>query len=452
MKPGYKALIGLLLFALLGAIPTLKAQEGLDPGFMKFEKVFWGPVALRIPIHNHRSDSARLDIETTLLYHDHYLSGLERFNADTTIIVPPDFNDAYRVYVQIQPSYGMAVVRVTLFWEYFNPAPDEAPAEEISQLFRSQLKVPAGASAYLNENYSAGPVYSLLNQVTFNLDLGRVYMFEMGRSESRSDLAKAFEIEPDYLQKLHEQLVEDGMFPIPGKTYKPGVVSIKEEEAMVIKKLLDGKGLALFRRWYESDGKKNIDMYMNYAGIDEKAGNMPALRLAVLLSLFGKNWIETNNDYQVMEFNDKIFDLGVYRRPLWVVEGGEYYIPPFCHAAFEEGGITYMTTFKPNPELPYEKATIYDMRKAVEEKGPMAPVVTAEQIHQMIAMARQDESTKEFSKSFKELIMFVRPEVKKFETHQIPYLVDYVLRYILGAYFVEHQVDQNKLDCVRVEY
>jgi hypothetical protein len=352
----------------------------------------------------------------------------------------------------MQPSIGLAVIRVKILRKYFNPRLGDEPYEEVTQTFRSYMKIPDPAAAYMNKIYSAGPMYSLMNNVLVNLDLGRIYMFKMAREERRDKVAKAFEIGVDYLKEFHERLVEEGLFPMPNK-YIPGLMAINEEEALEIKAILDARGIPLFKKWYEDHGRDAIDLAMMDAGIVETARDMPSLRMALLLNIMEPGWLDLEDGYVSMHFQDRQTDLNAYRRPLWIIEGGEFFLPRLCHAAFEEeDGTFYMSTFNPNTGLTYEKATIYDMRKIVSEDGIAAPLVEASQIRRALEAIKRDKRLESLPVNLKQLIYEVRPYLKKIKSYQAPYLVDYVYRYILGAYFIEHPVAKGWLDCVRVDY
>ncbi len=451
MKIRYMATIGIaLLFGL--TISPVFAGNDIELGMMIFEKAFWGPVTLTIPIDNKRDDSAKINVEITLLFHEHYVSGLERFVTDTFFYIPPLHQQDHLVNFELPPSFGMVIIRVIVQREYVNPLPGDEYFEPVSQLFRSILKVPDGAADYMNRKYSVGPIYSVLDHQFINLDLGRIYMFEIARGTLLSEISDAFEVSNEYLRYIYRKLFDEGFFPDAVNKYTPGVMAVKEEEGQVIKRLLDSRALPMFRSWYESVIDPAMDQIMKDAGVVETARRLPSLKMAILLNLLGRDWINDKSGYKIMTFEDQQYDLSVYNRPFWIIEGGEFYVPPLCHAVFEENGELYMATFSPDPSLTYEKAAIFSMRREVEENEGAIPVVRAAQIGQIIDAFEKRGSPGKFGEELRLFIVTARPQIKKFRGYQVPYLTDYVIRYILGAYFLEHPANNDWIDCVRVEY
>ncbi len=439
--------ISFLIVILFDTAPA----DNLSVGNMEFDRVKWGMMDLTVPFNNPRNDTARVSVNILTLFHEHYLSGLERFPADTSIAVVPLSEETYKVPFEMPASYGTAVVRVKIHWRFDNPEPDDPPVDSVGQTFRAFLKIPESAAKYINQKHSIGPVYSMLDHELIMLEFPRLFLYLRSRGMSLNKIASTFEVETDYAETIYQRLKKDGFFPLAKDSLAPGIVAITEQEGYIVRARLNA-AVRMFASWYDRQGHDELDQIMNRAGVDEFARRLPALQMSILLNLLGHRWVVSESGFDIARFQNIEKDLKNLNRPRWIVEGGEFFLPKLCLAAFEDDGMLHLTTFCPDPDLPYDKAPVFNMRKTVEESSGSTPIIDASQIRKIIREAEKANLLNFIADDLRSFILTVRPEIKKFKRYQAPYLADYVYRFVLGGYFDQHKPDQDWIDCVRIRY
>jgi hypothetical protein len=191
---------------------------------------------------------------------------------------------------------------------------------------------------------------------------------------------------------------------------------------------------------------------LDKAGIDDFSRHAPALRLWLLTVLLeAEPAPEGAEDFGIPRLDDMANDLRVQNRPRWIVQGGEFFLPRLCLAAFEQKGRLHIGTYSPNPQLPFEKAPIYDLRKAAEDNAGGIPYVTSAQLRQVLEAAEKQGLVKEIRGKLMEVILAARADLERYKPFQQPYLADYLYQLVLGGYFAGHRLESG-LDCVGVAY
>jgi hypothetical protein len=452
MPESIKKPVLLLLVLSLICVGSLPAQD-IIIGNIEFDRIEWGSRLVYIPVENAVDDIARLNIIIHTIYPGHYLSGLERLEVDTTVMLAPEVSVDLAIPFVIHGSFERVVTRVMIFWNFDSYVPEANVPDSTFQIFNRVYNPKGDADEYLGRKHAIGPVYSVMDHFLMNFEYPRLVLFLMSRGMSAENISSLFKAEHSYTGDIINDLRQEGFFPLPEDSLVPGLLAISESEGYTLKNLVQSAADA-FSSWYEETGRKEIENILDEVGIDDYNRGLPALQLPLLHTLLMEEWVEKTPGFDVLGFNDKDYDLQIHNQPRWIVQGGEYFLPKLCLAAFEERGELHFGTFSPDPSLPFDKATIYNLRKQVEQEAGSVVTIDAVRIQKALAKAREIKLVDEIGGG-KIRQVIENPEtqaiLKTYKPFQEPYLADYIIRSALGEYFLNHRPDGG-LDCIKVGY
>ena len=435
---------------LLAVVTPAVAQQDVIIGDMSLDRMAWGKRVLHIPAENLLDDTARVSISIQTVYPGHYLSGLERLSVDTTVILPPNKSDELLIPFEIAGSFGRVATRAWVTWQFNHYQMPSGSIDSASQTFINVYKAKGDAVPYGARKHSIGPVYSVMDHFLMNFEYPRLVLFLLAQGETADSITVLFEAERDYTRLVVDRLRGEGFFPLASDSLAPGIVAITETEAYAIKDKVQ-PGLQAFTAWYEGSGRDKTAKILREAGMGDDVHALPAVQLPFLLTLLEQPWVDDKSGFDVMQFEKPGRDMAVQNQPRWIVQGGEFFLPKLCVGVFLQDSVVHVGTFNPNPSLPFDKACIYDMRKAVEQAVGSIASVEAAQFRKALQLARQQNLVADFAPELKKVVAAAKADVGSFRPYQEPYLADYVCRVILGGYFVSHKPAQG-LDCVRVIY
>lgn len=446
-----KCLTAAVMSVILGVLSAGPVTgQDIVIGKMELDKVEWGIRKLYIPVDNLRDDTAYLNVIIHTVYPAHYLSGIDRLTVDTTLTVAPFALGRLEVPFEIPGSFGRAVSRAVVFWRYKGSRTPPGVPDSTFQMFSTVFYAQEDATPYADRKHCIGPAYAMIDYFDMNFEYPRLILFLLARGENLDAINSLFDTETDYTGLLVQRLRDQGFFPFGTDSLVPGVLAIEEGEGYAIKSKVKDAGEA-FATWYENTGGQQLDDIFAEVGLEPYTRELPALRMPILLTLLRENWVDTEHGFGVPQYEDMKTDLRALTHPRWFVQGGEYFMPKLCLAAFEENGRMHLGTFSPDPALPFDKAPIYDLRRAVEEAAGSLILVDARQIRDALARARQQNLAADVVDRLREIIPDAQTDIQRFAAYQTPYLADYIIRVILGDYFVD-QGPSEGLDCIQVEY
>jgi hypothetical protein len=439
-----------LASVMLAVQPDHGIAQDFQIGRIQFDKLEWGQRRLIIPVDNFRDDTARMVCMIQTIFPQHYISGLERLTVDTSFVVPPHSSDNCLIPVELPGSYGRMMSRVIVYWRFDHPRPEDRTPDSVMQVFKPAFVAHGPAMEYAEKRHSVGPVYSIMDHHDMNFEYPRLVLFLLSRGRSLAEIGALFEADPEYTGAVIKNLRADGLFPLASDTLAPGILAIEEAEAYAVKPKLDSAAKT-FASWYTTKGEKQLSDILRRAGLDDYVAGLPSLRLSILLTLLEESSGDTAKGVMTPVFDNMDADLAMQNRPRWIVQGGEFFLPRLCLAAFADKGQLYYGSFSPDPTLPFDKAPIYDFRKLAEESGDAIPVIEASQMREILRQARQTGMVKDIAGVFKQVIAGVQTDIKRFKSYQTPYLADYVYAVVLGAYFAG-QKNAKQLDCFQVRF
>jgi hypothetical protein len=443
----------LLVFAASLLITGLAPAQDVIVGDIIIDKNEWGSRTASFSVENTIDDTARLYIVINTVYPQHYLSGLEKLETDSIAALGPKEIKDFVIPFKLHGSFERVVTRVLIFRRFDNYAPDRNIPDSTYQMFHNIFRTKGDANAYAGRKHSIGPVYSVMDHFLMNFDYPRLVLFLLSRGMSKEEISTFFEADVEYTDEVISDLGDDGFFPLEGDKLAPGILAIDEKEGYGLKTMHITVAEA-FYSWYENVGRKELGRLMEDAGLDPYVSELPSLQIPILLALMMEKWIDPKLGVDILRFEDKDQDLKAHNMPRWIAQGGEFFLPKLCLAAFEEGGELHFATFSPDPSLPYDKACIYDLRGAVEKEAGSIIMVKAEQIREVMAEAREKQLIDELvNETITKVVASsgAQAVLKQFKPYQEPYLADYICRTALGEYFVEH-LPGDGLDCIRVEF
>jgi len=442
---GITAICSLLVFFAAGAVSS---QQSIVVGNMQMDQVRWGSRLLHVPVENLRDTTAHIEVTLHTVYPGHYLSGLDRLEVDTTFDVPANESLDIDVSFEIPGSFGRMATRAMVVWRYDDYEPPPEVNDTVLQVFSNVFKAKGDATEYAGRKHGVGPVYSTIDHFPLNFEYPRLVLFLLARGESPESISELFKAQADYTDLIIARFGDEGFFPRADRVLAPGVLAISEREGYPLKEKADA-AVGAFASWYENTGKDALFSIMDDCEIDPYTRELPSLQIPILLALFEASWADTEAGFEPLRFEDMTRDIEMHNRTRWIVQGGEFFLPKLCLGVFEQNGQMYLATFSPDPKLPFDKASIYNMRKAVEEAGEAIVVIERERIRDILAAVRDKGVIADFESAFRPIVDEARAGLEYCEDYQAPYLADYLFRLAVGKYFVDHRPSQG-LDCVRI--
>ncbi len=445
---GTKAVIVLLGAALLSG--TASSDENVLIGKMGMDQVSWGARLFHVPVENYRDDTLHLNIILHTLYPGHYLSGMDRLEVDTVIDIPPNAYEDLFVPFEIPGSFGRMATRAMIIPRYDNYQAPPGVNDTALQVFSNVFNARDDATAYAGRKHSVGPVYTVMDHFQLNYEYPRLVLFLLARGKSPSEISDLFRAEMEYTHIVIKRFRREDFFLPAGDSPVPGILAVSEREGYVLKEKANA-AIAAFTSWYKEDGKGEMARILKDGGIDPYAAELPSIQIPILLTLLEELWVDAEAGFDVPRFEDMERDIAVCNRTRWIMQGGEFFLPKLCLGVFEQNSQMHLATFSPDAELPFDKACIYDMRRAVEDAGEAIIAVDAEQVRRALGRAREDEMIKKIAGQLRSIIDEAQAGLEYCAAYQRPYLADYVFRMALGGYFVNHRPSQG-IDCIRILY
>jgi|GEM_PF-3363401 len=433
-----------------GSLPA--GAGGLKLDNYQIDLLQWGLRTITVNVDNPRSDSARLDVKVMTLYPDHYLSGLKTLEVDTTIFIEPLAVRDIAVKFEMPGSFGRVISKAFFYWRYLHPWPNDSfAADSSSKTFSSVAIAKDEALTLSNRKHSIGPGYCKIDHPLLDFEFPRLMLFLLSRGSTLKKIEDLLLVEDGYTQYVYQQLRRDDFFPLPADTLAPGILALTEPELYTIRARTT-QGTETFAAWYDQEGKAALDKLMKKAGLDDFCRELPGLQMKILLTLLEKDLVADASAFDISHFQNPDQDQKSQNRARWIVQGGDFFMPRLCLAEFQDKGIFHLSTFSPNPKLPYDVAPIYDMRKAIE--NPLVPIrqIKASQLRKIIDKATKEKLIDGVAADLKAIVEAARGDVAVMQPYQAPYLADYIYQTILGGYFVSKESPADWLDCVIIKY
>ncbi len=444
--------MALSIFACCLIMSGVVFAQGVTIDQIEFDRNEWGSRNVFIQADNILDDTARLSIVIRTIYPGHYLSGLERLEVDTNVVLGPGASEDFVIPFKMHGSFERMVTRVQIFWRYDNYTPEPGVPDSTFQIFNNVFRARGEAANIAGKKYSIGPVYSVMDQLQMNFEYPRLVLYFLSRGEKPEKISTLFEADLEYTNEVIQDFREEGYFPISDDKLAPAIIGIAEYEGYVLKKAIDQASDA-FAAWYDKGGRKEFGEILAGAGIDAYTAELPVVQMPLLIRLLMDSWINSASDYDVMHFEKMDQDLRSSNRTRWIVQGGDFFLPKLCLGVFEEKGDVCFGTFSPDPKLPFDKATIFNMRGKLEKDFGSATVLEAEQLRQAISEAGKKQFIDKIADELKSIVTDKQTlEIfEHYRPYKAPYLADYMCRMALGRYFINYLPEEG-LDCVRVKY
>jgi len=437
--------LGFIFSLMLGSVAGAQSPD-ITIGDMTIDRLQWGERILKIPVENHRDDSARLSIYIQTVYPHHYLSGLDRLDVDTFPVVPPNASLELFPSFEIPGSFGRAAIRAQVFWRYDN-GPTVGP-DSTFQVFTNVFEPKGEAGQYAGKRHSVGPAYSVMDHFQLNFEYPTILLYFLARDKSLTEISTLFKAEMEYSTLTVDRLRQEGFFPRENDSLSPGLLAVSEREGYPLRDKAQA-AVAAFTKWYKNDGANKLDGILDDLGVDSRTRTLPSLQIPIFLALLEEPWNNPAIGLEPIGFENQDNDIRTQNQPHWIMEGGDFFLPKRCLAVFKDNGVLHLATFSPNPELPFEKATIYDMRKAAQESDGALAKVEASQLRQAVEEARKQGLVKDLAAKLDPIIAEAQTGLEFCPPYKKAYLADYIYRMALGGYFVDHMPERG-MDCVQV--
>jgi hypothetical protein len=432
---------------MLGGITAAQSQD-VTIGDMTIDQLHWGERILKVPVENHRNDTARLSIYIQTVYPHHYLSGLDRLDVDTFPVVPPNASMELFPSFEIPGSFGRVAIRAQVYWRYDNGrtiGPDST-----YQVFTNVFEPKGEAGEYAGKRHSVGPAYSVMDHFQLNFEYPTLLLYLLARGETPEKISTLFKAEMEYTDLTIGRLRKEQFFPRTEDSLSPGLLAVSEREGYPLRKKAEA-AVAAFTAWYEKDGGKRLADILGDADLDSRTRQLPSVQIPVLLALLEAPWNNPKIGLEAIGFENQDTDAKTQNQPHWIMEGGDFFLPKRCLAVFKDNGKLHLATFSPNPQLPFEKATIYDMRKAAQDADGALTVVEAAKLLEAVRNAREQGLVKDLAAKLDPIIGEAQTGLEFCPPYKKAYLADYIYRMALGGYFVDHPPEAG-IDCVQVSY
>lgn len=432
---------------MLGGMAAAQSKD-VTIGDMTIDRLEWGERLLKVPVENLRNDTAHLSIYIQTVYPHHYLSGLDRLDVDTFLAIPPKASLEVYPSFEIPGSFGRVGIRAQVYWRYDNGR--TVGPDSTFQVFTNVFEPKGDAGQYAGKRHSVGPVYSIMDHFQLNFEYPTLLLYFLARGQTPEQISTLFKAEMEYTELTINRLRKENFFPRDEDSLSPGLLAVSEEEGYPLRDKAQA-AVAAFTAWYEKGGGKKLDGILDDAGVDSRTRTLPAVQIPIFLALLEESWNNPMIGLETIGFKDQDADITTQNQPHWIMEGGDFFLPKRCLAIFKDNGNVYQATFSPNPELPYEKATIYDMRKAVQDADGALAQIKASQMLQVVEQARKDGLVKDLAAKLDPIITEAQSGLEFCPPYKKAYLADYICRMALGGYFVDHPPERG-VDCVQVAY
>jgi len=445
------ALIGLfcMFFSLVFSM-TLPAQS-VQVGNIFFDRNEWGSREVYIPIDNLVDDTARVIVSVQTVYPKHYLSGLERLEVDTMVKLPPNDIAEVAVPFKIHGSFERVVTRVKIEWFFDNYETPPNEPDSTFQIFNNVFRVHGEGAEYSDRKHSVGPVYSVMEHYQLNFEYPRLVLFLLARGKGVEEISEMFEADIDYTHEIIEDFRAEGFFPLKSDRLAPAILAIGESEGYRVK--TDIKKVSdAFKSWYDETGRGEMKALMTDAGIDQYTGQLPGIQMAIWYALLMGPMVDKGAGIDIPHFENISYDHEVMNRTHWIVQGGEFFLPRRCLAVFTDKDRLNLSTFRPDPSLPFDKAPIYDMRRKLEKEAGSVTTLEAAQIRAVIEAAGKKKSIREIVDRIGGMISADegKAALEYYQPYQSSCWADYVVRNVLGDCFADNGF--QGVDAVRVVY
>ncbi len=432
---------------MLGGMAAAQSKD-ITIGDMTIDRLEWGERFLKVPVENHRNGTAHLSIYIQTVYPHHYLSGLDRLDVDTFAVIPPKTSMELFPSFEIPGSFGRVGIRTQIYWRYDN-GPTIGP-DSTFQVFTNVFEPKGEAGQYAGKRHSVGPAYSIMDHFQLNFEYPTLLLYLLARGQSPQEISTLFKAEMQYTDLTIRRFRKEGFFPRTEDSLSPGLLAVSEKEGYPLRDKVQA-ATAAFAAWYEKDGAKKLDGILDDIDIDSRTRTLPSVQIPLLLALLEKQWNNPVIGLETIGFEDQDVDVRTQNQPHWIMEGGDYFLPKRCLAVFKDNGKLHLATFSPNPELPFEKATIFDMRKAAQDADGALAQIDASQMRRAVEQARKDGLIKDLAAKLDPIIAEAQAGLEFCPPYKKAYLADYIYRMALGGYFVDHPPERG-IDCVQVTY
>ncbi|MCP4568579.1 MAG: hypothetical protein GY841_13460 [FCB group bacterium] len=434
----------------LGLLSGAVAAQ-VNIGNMQMDWIAWGMRQLIVPFDNQGADTAQIRLTIATLYSDHYLSGLDLYEEDTVLFLPPHQKQTVILDFELPGSYGRGVSKAYAYWYYPQTSTAELKADSVGQSFSSVFHSSQDASLFAERRHNPGPAFAQIDYPMLNFEFPRLLLYMLSRQMPVSKIEKVLIVDKEYIESVRERLTDQGLFPFPDNIIDPGVLGISEMEGFKLKPEIRNTA-AKFAKWFDNKGRKNLAKILDKAGLDPTLTDIPALQLEILLALLREQWITAEQGFDISHYDQATEDIIQHNQPRWVVQGGAYFMPKLSLAAYEHDNGMYLATLSPNPKLRIERMVMEEMMAAVDSAAGTIPEVTTGQIKDIIKRAKKKKLIKEINVDLLALIENAKAEIGFIKPYQYPYLADYICRVVLGEYFIGHPPADGRLDCVSVRY
>lgn len=452
MMPVLRRIIILLVFTAGVCISWIQA-ESLILNRITLDPNRWGERTLTLPIENPVDDTARLKISLVVGYANHYLSGEEKMAFDTAFIIPPGFSGTRQMNFTLDGSFGRAKISLLAKWKYVN-TPQLAVHDSTFQTFSNNFAARGDALGLDNYRYALGPMHAAWIDRHFNFEYPRLLLYLVSRGKTVDEVQHMFYPDSNYTRELADHFRRRGILPKESSDEPQSFLALSENEAFAIHAQAKAFSEEVCS-WYRSKGSSRLDTCLSESGVDSAAALIPALRLAMLYSLLVEPWIADSED-SWRAFADWQEDVETLNRPRWLVQGGAYFQPRLCLAAFVSGedNELLLGTFSPDYSLVCSKLAMIFMheraKKDLSIRDAAIAGVSTSALRRAIETARDRNVGAGIRKILDKLINESRKHVAHYNDRMSAALADYICRNALASCFTdEPQLMLDKFVAVR---
>ena len=221
-----RRMLGLMAGAFLMVMIVLSAAATaqVEIGNINMDWIEWGERQMIVPLENPGRDTARVRINVSTLYTDHYLSGLDLYEKDTILYLVPGPKKIINYSFEIPGSFGRAVTRCFVYWYYPESCTLERCSDSAGQSFSSVFMGSSDAALYSERKYSIGPAFSIVDYPSMNFEFPRLILYLLARGMSVSDIGRVMIVSDDYTNLIRNRMADRGLFPVADNHLAPGIV------------------------------------------------------------------------------------------------------------------------------------------------------------------------------------------------------------------------------------
>lgn len=444
--------LAIVLIVIIGICPSLSKAQKLFVKKITMDRNLWGLRYLKIPIENNRNDTARVSAEYYIGFGDHYLSGLESINFDTTYVVPPNGTTEFKFYYELPGSFGRSKSRLIIRWVYDNPLESDTIQDSTFQSFNTTVTAIRGAEGYDTKKHCPGPAYSILNYKDTFFEYPRLLLYLLARQKTIDEIGSLFRVDLRSSYSIIDRLRSDKLFKEDQADLRPLLVAISENEGFQIRPQIND-AVDSFKAWYDSKGKTELDLILKESGIEPDKAGYKALRIFMLISLLNEKWLnpENSSDKESMNFENTIQNMNTIQ---WIVQGGDYFLPRLSLGAYDKNGDIVLFSFSLSPVRGFEKARFTGVHNSIEEEirilGTETPGLPSKDMQEIMKSASNKGLVEDILMDINSLIKSVIPKLETYQEYQEPFLADYLIRSVVGGAFSEKRHHEN-LDFIIIE-